>query len=76
MTLRPLEKWQRVGGVAGIASVVLSLVPLVLGADEPRFTDSGKDIMAWYVHNGDRWLAGIFVLGIAYAFSSSLSCLH
>src|SRR5690349_8129629 len=68
MTLRSLEQWQRVGGVAGIASVVLSLVPLVLGADEPPFTDSGNDIMAWYVHNGDRWLAGIFVLGIAYAF--------
>ena len=58
MTLRPWEKWWRVGGVAGITCVVLSLVPLVLGADEPRFTDSGNDIMAWYVHNGDRWLAG------------------
>jgi hypothetical protein len=68
MTLRPWEKWWRVGGVAGITAVVLSLVPLVLGADEPRFTDSGNDIMAWYAHNGDRWLAGIFVLGIAYAF--------
>jgi hypothetical protein len=75
MTLRPLEKGWRAGGVAGITTVVRFLVPLVLGADEPRFTDSGSDIMAWYVHNGDRWLAGIFVLGIAYAFSSP-SCLH
>jgi hypothetical protein len=68
MTRRPLEKWWQIGGLAGITSIVLSLVPLILVADEPRFTDSGQDIMAWYVRNGDRWLAGIFVLGIAYAF--------
>lgn len=68
MTLRASEKLWMVGGVAGIGSVVLSLIPAALVVDEPRSTDSGQDIMTWYVQNGDRWLAGIFVLAIAYAF--------
>ena len=68
MTLRPLEKWWQIGGMAGITFVVLSLAPAALIADEPQFTDSGQDIMEWYVRNGDRWLAGIFVLSIALAF--------
>lgn len=68
MTQRASRKWWKVGGVAGIGSVVLSLVPAALVADEPRFTYSGQNIMTWYANNGDRWLSGIFVLVIAYAF--------
>ena len=56
-------QWRKVGGAAGIASVVLGLVPAALIADEPRFTDSGREIMVWYAHNGNRWLASTLVIG-------------
>ena len=62
------EQWRKVGGAAGIASVVLGLVPAALIADEPRFTDSGREIMVWYAHNGNRWLASTLVFCVALAF--------
>ena len=68
MTPQPFEQWRKVGGAAGIASVVLGLVPAALIADEPRFTDSGREITDWYAHNGNRWLAATLVFCIALAF--------
>ena len=63
-----LEKWWKVGGVAGIASVVLLVVPAGLVADEPRYSDGGREILSWYARNGGRWTLSIFVIGIALAF--------
>ena len=68
MTTQPFEQWRKVGGVAGIASIVLGLVPAALIADEPRFTDSGREIMVWYAHNGNRWLASTLAFCVALAF--------
>jgi hypothetical protein len=65
---RVLEKWWTVGGVAGIVCVCLFVGPAALLADEPRFSDSGQAIMGWYQRDSDRWLTGIFLLGIASAF--------
>jgi len=56
-------QWRKVGGAAGIASVVLGLVPAALIADEPRFTDSGREVMVWYAHDGNRSLASTLVIG-------------
>jgi hypothetical protein len=65
---QPFGQWRKVGGAAGIASVVLGLVPAALIADEPRFADSGREITVWYAHNGNRWLASTLVFCIALAF--------
>jgi hypothetical protein len=63
-----LEKWWKVGGLAGIASVVLLFVPAILVADEPRYSDSGREILSWYARHGGRWTLSIFIIGIALAF--------
>lgn len=62
------EQWRRIGGSAGIASVVVGLVPAALIADEPRFTDSRREITTWYARNGDRWLASTLTFCVALAF--------
>jgi hypothetical protein len=63
-----LEKWWKVGGLAGIASVVLLVIPAVLVADEPRYSDSGREIVSWYARHGGRWTLSIFIIGIALTF--------
>ena len=77
MTSQLFVKSRKVGGAAGIASVVLGLVPAFLIADEPRFTDSGREITTWYAQNGNRWLAStiVFCIGLAFLFLPFLSAL-
>jgi hypothetical protein len=61
-----LNNPRRVGGVCGIVFIVLFLIggPILQG-DVPGVNDNVQDIRAYWEDDGDRYLAGDFLFGIA-----------
>ena len=62
------DKWWRVGGVAGILFVIMVIVAAGLSGDTPTFDKPADEIRDWFADNGDQFLVGNFIFGLAFAF--------
>jgi hypothetical protein len=64
----PLERWGRIGGVAGVAFVVLTIAGGLVQGDVPVYTDSPAVIKEWFADNGDAYLVGGFLIVVGALF--------
>jgi len=63
------RQWRRMGGVFGIGWVILFFIGgFALQGDSPSRTDSIESIRQYFTDDGDIYLAGDFLLGIAFIF--------
>jgi hypothetical protein len=68
---------ERLGGLAGILFVGLTVIGFIIQGDVPVFTDGPATIKEWFSENGDRYLAGwyLIILGLLFylGFLASLT---
>jgi len=63
------RQWWRVGGIFGIGFVILFLIGGVfLTGDTPQRDDSIEDIRKFFADDGEMYLAGDYLSGIAFVF--------
>jgi hypothetical protein len=62
------DKWWRLGGVAGILFLIMFIAGGVLMGDSPSLDKSTDEIRDWYADNGDQFLVGNYIIGLAFAF--------
>jgi len=63
------RQWWRVGGMFGIGFVILFIIgPVLLTGDTPTRDDSIEDIRKFYADDGEMYLVGDFIAGIAFTF--------
>jgi hypothetical protein len=63
------RQWWRVGGVFGIGFVVLFIIgPIILTGETPSRNDSIEEIRAFFQDDGQRYLVGDYLGGIAFLF--------
>ena len=62
------DKWWRVGGVAGILFVIMVIVGAAVSGDTPTFDEPADEIRDWFADNGEQYLVGAFIFGLAFAF--------
>ena len=60
------DRWWRLGGVAGILFLVLFIVGIVLEGEAPDFDDPVDDIRDWFTDNGEQYLVGDYLVGLAF----------
>lgn len=57
--------WRQIGGLAGILGVVLFAIGVLLLGDIPTTNDSVAETRSWYEDNGQRFLVGDYLMGLA-----------
>jgi hypothetical protein len=57
--------WRQLGGLCGIIFVVLFVIGGIVSGDTPMINDSASEARQWYIDNGDQYLVGDFIIGIA-----------
>jgi hypothetical protein len=63
------HQWWRAGGVFGILFAILFIIgPVILTGDTPTREDSIEDIRAYFEDDGDIYLVGDYLAGIAIVF--------
>jgi hypothetical protein len=63
------QQWWRVGGIFGIGFVILFIIgPIFLTGDTPQRGDSIEDIRQFFADDGEMYLAGDYIGGIAFVF--------
>ena len=63
------QQWWRLGGIFGIGWVLLFFIGgFALQGDSPSRTDSIESIRQYFTDDGDIYLAGDYLLGIAFIF--------
>lgn len=60
-----LGQWWRLGGILGIAFVVVFIVALTIQGEPPDYKDSIDDIRAFHVEDGQAYLVGDVLFGFA-----------
>jgi hypothetical protein len=61
------RQWWRVGGIFGIVFVILFIIgPLFLTGDTPQREDSIEDIRKFFADDGEMYLVGDYIGGIAF----------
>ena len=61
------DKWWRVGGAAGILFLIMFIAGVALTGDSPTLDESTDEIRDWYTDNGDQFLVGNYLIGLAFA---------
>ena len=61
------QQWWRLGGIAGIAFVVVFVVGVALQSAPPLVDDPIDEIRADWVNDGQRYLLADYLLGLAFA---------
>jgi hypothetical protein len=59
---------RQLGGLCGLAFVVLFIIGGVIQGDPPDYTAPASEIQAWFVDNGDDWQNGDYLVGLAFLF--------
>ena len=63
------RQWWRVGGIFGIGFVILFLIGgIFLTGDTPQRDDSIEDIRKFFADDGEMYLVGDYMTGIAFVF--------
>ena len=63
------RQWWRVGGMFGIGFVILFIIgPIFLTGDTPSRGDSIEDIRKFFADDGEMYLVGDYIGGIAFVF--------
>jgi hypothetical protein len=63
------RQWWRVGGIFGIGFVILFIIgPILLTGDTPMRDDSIEDIRKYFADDGEMYLVGDYIAGIAFVF--------
>lgn len=60
--------WRQLGGLCGILFVALFVIGVIVTGDTPMINDAEDDpaaVRQWFVDNGDQYLVGDFLIGIA-----------
>ena len=58
--------WWRMGGVAGILFLALFIVGIIVEGDLPAFDEPVEKAQAWLTDNGQQYLAGDYLIGLAF----------
>ncbi len=61
------DKWWRVGGVAGILFLIMFIVGISVQGESPTIDDPVGEIRAWFADNGKQYVAGDYLIGLAFA---------
>ena len=62
------DKWWRVGGAAGILFLIMFIVGVVVEGQPPQFDKPADEIRNWFADNGEQFLVGEYLIGLAFAF--------
>ena len=57
--------WQKLGGAAGILFVILFVIGIGFQIDSPTHNDPLADIQEWFADNGERYIIGDYIIGLA-----------
>ena len=60
------NNWWRVGGIAGILYLVLFIAGFVVQGEAPQFDEPVDDIRDWFADNGEQYLVGDYMVGLAF----------
>jgi hypothetical protein len=64
-----LNQWWRMGGLLGIGFVVLFLIGVIaLQGETPTYDDPIDEIRAYWEDDGDTYLLGDYLIGLAFLF--------
>jgi hypothetical protein len=64
-----LNQWWRIGGLLGIGFVVLFLIGgIALQGETPTYDDPIDEIRAYWEDEGDTYLLGDYLIGLAFLF--------
>ena len=66
MEARMLNQWWRLGGVFGILFLVLFIVGAMYQGETPTYGDPVDEIRAYFVDDGQTYLVGDFIIGLAF----------
>jgi hypothetical protein len=63
------NQWWRVGGVFGIAWIIVFIVgAVILQADTPTYDDPINEIRQYWAEDGDQYLIADYITGLAFVF--------
>ena len=66
---RFIDEWWRVGGILGIVWLVLFIVgAFIIQGESVERSDSIEEIRQYFVDDGDTYLLGDYLIGIAFVF--------
>src|SRR3990170_348935 len=60
------NNWWRVGGIAGILYLVLFIAGIGVQGEVPQFDKPVDEIRDWFTDNGEQYLAGSYMVGLAF----------
>jgi hypothetical protein len=55
-----------ISGASGILFVVLFVIGGGISGDVPTYDEGGEEIVAWFADNGEQYLVGDFITGLAF----------
>jgi hypothetical protein len=61
-----MSKPWTIAGASGILFVVLFVIGAMLTGDVPTYDEGGEEIAAWFADNGEQYLVGDFITGLAF----------
>lgn len=61
-------QWWRIGGALGIGFAILFIIGAVIQGDTPMRDDSVQEIRAYFQDDGDMYLLGDYLIGMAFVF--------
>jgi hypothetical protein len=64
--MQMMNKPWTIAGASGILFVVLFVIGVMVSGDVPMYDEEGDEIAAWFADNGDQYLVGDFLTGLAF----------
>jgi hypothetical protein len=61
-------RWGQIAGVSGILFIVIFIAGVLIQGDVATYDDGGEKVATWFADNGDTFLIGDFITGIAFIF--------
>jgi hypothetical protein len=60
------RQWWRVGGLCGIGLIIAAVIVAIVQGEPPTHDDPVEDIRAWWEDNGQAYLVGSYITGLAF----------
>jgi hypothetical protein len=75
------RQWWRLGGVCGLAFIILFIIGVIVQGETPTYGDSVEKVRAYWVDDGETYLIGDFIVGLGFIlfflpFASALRSLR
>ncbi|MEX0800369.1 MAG: hypothetical protein WD379_04050 [Dehalococcoidia bacterium] len=60
------DQWWRIGGLMGVLFLVVFVAGAFVPGETPAFDDPVDEIREWFTDNGERYLVGNYLVGLAF----------